>query len=99
MKFIGIMATPHFGMRGTDKPVFWFSVTYGPNLRNYGIVTLSMSSMFRHISEMNAYDLADLENKLCQIDVKDDAIEFLKIIDTSSFQKNTGCCRRHQTTK
>jgi len=79
-KELAIMTEPKYGMRDMGSPAFWFSVSFGADLMGGALIVLSIKEMGKAIKDAAIYELKNLNNHPCQIEVENNCVNFVKIL-------------------
>lgn len=77
---LAIMSEPSFGLRDTGIPVIWFSVRWGKDLTWSSLIVITQDHFQDFLKEKNVYDIKNLKDSPCQIDVSGDNVKFIKIL-------------------
>lgn len=77
------MSEPHYGVRDTSEPIWWFDVKFGEDLGHGALIVLSTKQMEKIVAEAHIYDVKVLNNHPCQIEISDTRsdVHFVKVLN------------------
>lgn len=81
-KQLAVMSKPHYGVRDTSHPIWWFDVKFGDDLGHGALIVLTTAQMRKIVDEAHIYDIETLHNRPCQVEVStDNSVEFVKVLE------------------
>jgi hypothetical protein len=77
MRQLGIIKDINVGVRDVSKPICWFTVDI---LSGSSLQIISISAMVDLLERHSVYKLQNLNNKPCEVEVKDDrTVQFIDL--------------------